>query len=212
MTLPILTPTNAREKVTVILLDYGRVVAPEDGDPPVQFVYGARADDQQSYKLFGSLRHDLAKGTINEEYVRDRLQESGVQVPADYAERWQVSIEAHMRPTPGMEMLIGDLKNAGYRVALLSNVWPMSARIIKQNNWYDMFDSVYLSCDLGMAKPDKEIYDFAVQDLGADSRKICYVDDKQDNLTYPAGMGMETLCVNGPVDAEKVLRERFLNT
>lgn len=45
-----------RSKITTVLLDYGKVVAPEDGDPVVQVVYGAHEDDVPAYELFGSFR------------------------------------------------------------------------------------------------------------------------------------------------------------
>lgn len=190
-------------EIKIVLLDYGRIVAPEDGAPVIHSVYGTSSDDKESFELFGSLRHDLALGKINENDIRNLLIKKGHIIPDDYKKRWESTIENHLRPTTRMIKHIEELKTHSYDVALLSNVWPLSAEIIRKNGWYDYFDELYLSCDIGMAKPDKNIYDTVLQNLAVSANQILFVDDKEANLTYPQTLGMHTIKADSPLDAVK---------
>lgn len=190
----------------VILLDYGRVVAPEDGEPVIQTVYGTPAGDEQARALFGSLRHDLAKGTVTEDDIKSKLETMGYVIPDDYSERWQATLQNHLAPAPEMVELIETLKQE-YVVALLSNVWPLSAKIIRESGWYDQFDKLFLSCDMGMAKPDQEIYDEVLKELGVPASDILFVDDKEQNLVYLRSLGVQVIQADSPNDAvEKVTK------
>ena len=194
-------------KITTILLDYGRVVAPEDAEPVVQEVYGASPEDMGAYELFGSAVRSLGLGEANEDDVRQKLEAYGITVPADYRERWRRNIEEHLYPVPTMLELVAELKAQGYTVALLSNVWPLSMEIIREHGWYDHFDQVFLSCDLHMSKPDPEFYDTAIRALGVPPEQILFVDDKQKNLTYPEEIGMKTFLAENPAHAVKGIRK-----
>ena len=196
--------------IKLVLLDYGRIVAPEDGDPVVQSVYGTHADDHASSRLFGDLRRDLAKGLLNETDVYERLKANGAEPSSDYEERWATNIKNHMYPVPRMLDLIKELKEAGYQVMLLSNVWPLSAKLIRENGWYEPFDKLFLSCDMGTAKPENAIYDAVLKDIPFTPEEVVFVDDKQDNLVYPEQRGMATIHADSPTDAVIKLRQ-FLN-
>lgn len=175
-------------------------MAPEDGEPVISSVYGTPVGDEQARKLFGSLRHDLAKGVVTEDDIKGQLEAKGYTIPSDYAERWQATLRDHLAPTVEMLTLVDTLKH-DYTVALLSNVWPLSAKIIRENGWYDHFDRLFLSCDMGMAKPDQEIYDTVLSELDVPASEVLFVDDKQVNLKYPSGLGFHTIPVASPADA-----------
>lgn len=193
--------------IKVILLDYGRVVAPEDGDPPVQAVYGAAEDDVASEEVFAQYREKLAVGAATEEDVRRALEDRGVAVPGDYRQRWIDTLHAHMSPDANVLSYIAELKRKGYRVMLLSNVWPLSAEVLREEGWYDSFERVYLSCELKMRKPGAEIYEHVLQDTGLKPDEFLFVDDKAMNLEYPASVGMHVLQVSGPREVPAAIGE-----
>lgn len=184
--------------IRVILFDYGRVVAPEDGDPVVQAVYGTAPGDEASAQVFRDYQARLAVGEATEAQVAETLRAQGVDVPSDYEQRWIDTLHAHMSPDAGVLALIDTLKADGYRIMLLSNVWPLSERVIREQGWYDAFERLYLSCELGMRKPDAEIYEHVLRDTGLAPDEILFVDDKAQNLEYPASRGMHVLQVSGP--------------
>lgn len=116
--------------IRIILFDYGRVIAPEDGDPVFQAVYGTAPDDEVSAQVFQEYQARLAVGAASEAEVAHTLIAHGVEVPEDYEQRWINTLHAHMSPDEGVLRLIDELKAEGYHVMLLSNVWPLSAKVI----------------------------------------------------------------------------------
>jgi epoxide hydrolase-like predicted phosphatase len=198
--------SSSKEK-PVVLLDYGRIVAPEDGASVVETIYGAKPDDQHLMDYFMTLTPDLALGAIDEEKVKEMLEARGLEVPADYQQRRERFILTHLAPDPEMVKFIEELKSREYTVALLSNIWPVTKRVISENGWYDYFDYVFLSCDEKMAKPHKEFYDLAMSKLNVAPSEIVFVDDKARNLVYPESIGMGTIHASDPRSAVQLLRQ-----
>jgi len=77
--------------------------------------------------------------------------------------------------------LILALKHAGKKVALISN-----ADVTEKVGWDDsplknIFDHVIFSCDVGLAKPEKEIYDLSVQALNITPEEAIFIGDGGSN-------------------------------
>lgn len=69
------------------------------------------------------------------------------------------------------------------------------------------FDKVYLSCDLGMRKPNKDIYDF----VDDERYQILFIDDREENLTYPKELGWEVYHYTGNNEETIRVIETFIN-
>ena len=70
-----------------------------------------------------------------------------------------------------------------YKTGLLSNAWDDLRQVIAQK-WHfeDAFDDMVISAEVGMAKPDRRIFDLAVQRLGVEAYQAIFVDDMQRNV------------------------------
>lgn len=71
-----------------------------------------------------------------------------------------------------------------------------------------LFDREYLSYALGLAKPEREIFDHAVADLGLDASQVLFIDDNQINIDGAKAAGLQVGLAKGPVEGNKVL-QRF---
>jgi HAD superfamily hydrolase (TIGR01509 family) len=85
--------------------------------------------------------------------------------------------------------LIETLKDY-FGVACLTNTEKEIAGICRETGLYDYFHRVFLSIDLGMQKPDREIYDKVVDNLGCSSESIIFIDDKVENVQAAIEIGM----------------------
>ncbi len=63
----------------------------------------------------------------------------------------------------------------------------------------------YLSYELGLAKPEREIYDYAVADLAMDPAQVLFIDDNQINVDGAAAAGLQAGLAKGPEEAQAVL-------
>jgi epoxide hydrolase-like predicted phosphatase len=104
-----------------------------------------------------------------------------------------------MKVVPEMSILVGRLRKVGYRVGLLSNTIPNTAEEIRSHGGYDDFDFLILSCEVGYAKPDPEIYELAMQQLpGIKPEEVMFVDDIE-RMTAPATeLGIHTIVATSP--------------
>ena len=86
------------------------------------------------------------------------------------------------------------LKRAGKALGLISN-----ADVNEITSWGDsplkpLFDCAIFSCQVGYVKPEKEIYEKALKELGVDARDVLYVGDGgSDELRGAKEMGMDTV-------------------
>lgn len=77
------------------------------------------------------------------------------------------------------------------KVALLSNAWP-DARHVFGNVFglTTLADTMILSYEEGLAKPDRRIYDLAAKRLGLPHASIVFIDDYAPNVSAARASGM----------------------
>jgi len=90
---------------------------------------------------------------------------------------------------PRMVALVEELRPR-YGVACLSNTEVEGACIARQSGLCDLFDKSYLSVELGMKKPDAEIYRAALDDWGMAPAEVLFTDDVEENVRGAQTVGM----------------------
>lgn len=109
-------------------------------------------------------------------------------------------------PLPGAEELVAETRAAGVPVAVLSNTnkvhWEAGA-----GRWplVSMFDRTFLSFEVGMVKPDREIFDRVVDDLGVDPDRVFFLDDNRINVDAARVAGLRSERVVGVSEARQAL-------
>ncbi|MCR6481602.1 HAD-IA family hydrolase [Amycolatopsis sp. OK19-0408] len=79
-------------------------------------------------------------------------------------------------------------RERGVRTALLSNAPGASAEIKK--TMFDYFDALVFSGEVGVAKPDPEVYRIAADRLGLPATRCAFVDDSGANVRGAVEAGM----------------------
>jgi 2-haloacid dehalogenase len=91
------------------------------------------------------------------------------------------------------------LKKQGYSIYLLSNFpGDQFEKYRLQNSYIDMFDDRIISGDVGLAKPDKKIYELAVQKFSLIPEESLFIDDKIENTTSAEKLGIKTIHLENP--------------
>ena len=91
-------------------------------------------------------------------------------------------------PVPAMYDTIRTLRAAGFSTALLSNSWGCDE--YPRADFPGLFDAVVLSGEIGMRKPEKEIFLYAAQTLGLGPAECVFVDDMEANVAAAQACGM----------------------
>ncbi len=90
------------------------------------------------------------------------------------------------------------MRTRGIRTGILSNVFALNARALRTAGLYEGFDPVILSCDEGFAKPDKEIYQIAIDRLGVRAEEVLFIDDQEKCTAAAAALGMHVVLAASP--------------
>jgi epoxide hydrolase-like predicted phosphatase len=98
---------------------------------------------------------------------------------------------ADLRPRVSVLDLVGRVRTAGVRVAVLSNSWGSGEYDAYKG--YDLerrFDAVIISDQVALRKPDPAIYRLAATKIGVAESSCVFVDDTAANLPVASELGM----------------------
>ena len=103
----------------------------------------------------------------------------------------------------------GQLRAAGFRTALLSNM-PFSVRdAVLACDWLPEFDQRTFSCELRISKPSPEIYEHCLRGLGIAAKDALFLDDRPSNVQGAEGVGMHSILFTSAADLTAQLAKRF---
>ncbi len=87
--------------------------------------------------------------------------------------------------------MLGELRNRGYRLHVLSNnssILPLQLELIGTT---DYFDTISWSEEMGVEKPDPRIFELALERIGATPAEAVYVGDSfEADVLGAAGAGI----------------------
>jgi epoxide hydrolase-like predicted phosphatase len=111
------------------------------------------------------------------------------------------SLFADMRPDALMFSLVDELRALGIQVALLSNSWGNS---YPRQRIDALFRPVVISSEVGLRKPNADIFEHTLKQLDLPPEHVVFVDDAEPNIEGASRMGMNTIL---HIDAESTRRE-----
>lgn len=76
------------------------------------------------------------------------------------------------------------------QTGLISNAWDGLRPWIISQKFDDAFDTMIISAEIGIVKPDVRIYQRALEKLGAKAEESIFVDDVEKNITACKALGM----------------------
>ncbi|PIQ90724.1 MAG: hypothetical protein COV71_02945 [Candidatus Omnitrophica bacterium CG11_big_fil_rev_8_21_14_0_20_41_12] len=87
---------------------------------------------------------------------------------------------------------------AKYKTALLSNINTLHYEYLKKNfPVFGVFDEIFLSFQLGLIKPDQEIYHKVIRKLNVSPQEIFYTDDRLDLVESAKKLGIRGCVFTG---------------
>ena len=85
----------------------------------------------------------------------------------------------------------GQLRAAGIRTGILSNLPGPLARALRATpGFLDHFDQVTFSCEVGVIKPQPEIYRHAIEGLQIAPAEALFIDDRPENIAGAHAVGL----------------------
>jgi epoxide hydrolase-like predicted phosphatase len=117
---------------------------------------------------------------------------------------WEHVFEQVYTPKEEMFALASLLRERGYKIGLLSNTESPAVRFFHKQG-YAMFDATVFSCDEGTAKPERRIYEIALERLGVKPPEAVFIDDRADFIEGAQKLGMHTIRFEHPQQVKEAL-------
>ena len=183
-----------------MVFDMGNVLVVFD---PQQFMDNEGISDPEDRKLITrELFHNIEwaqmdLGVLTEETaeplvikrIPDRLKDQ----VKNLLHRWW----AKRSTIEGMEALLEELKGNGYRIYLLSNASVSQHLYWPTFEMSKLFDGKLISCDLGIVKPNPEIYRRFTEKFGLNPEECLFVDDLPANVAAAISCGWKGIVFQG---------------
>lgn len=145
------------------------IVAATGPDSPFALVETGRLDQDEFDRRIGAILSEAAGREIDSAGLKQRL-------------------FARALPDDRMVEAVQTARRSGVLTGLVSNSW--GGRDYPRDRFDSLFDVVVISGEVGVRKPDPEIYLLAAVQIGAPPRECIFVDDFEVNVEGARAVGM----------------------
>ena len=175
----------------MVLFDFGGVLTTPVWDSFAAFCRKEGLDPEAVKNLFRKDRDALGllRKLETGEMAEDEFERA-------FAERLGLENHDHlidsmfegMKPLDSMIAAVRDLRAGGVRTGLVSNSW--STGHYDRALLAELFDATVISAEVGLHKPEPEIYRLAAERIGAEPEACLFVDDLRENCEGAEAVGM----------------------
>jgi HAD superfamily hydrolase (TIGR01509 family) len=93
-----------------------------------------------------------------------------------------------------------------YTTGVISNAWGDLRSYIIKNQFDDAFDTLVLSAEVGMMKPQPEIYQLALKQAHVEAQEAAFVDDTPKNVETARALGLHGIVFRDPAQVRENLK------
>ena len=101
--------------------------------------------------------------------------------------RRSIDLQETVKPT---EQLVYDLKAAGYKLYVLSNMSREFIEFLRRFPVYRLFDGEVVSCEEGAVKPEPRIYEILLERYALNPAETLFIDDRKANIEAAERLGI----------------------
>ena len=117
-----------------------------------------------------------------------------------YYDDWKDSIGDSIS---GTVEILKRLKQAGYPLYGLSNWSAETFPLAREKyDFFELFDDIVISAEVGFVKPEPEIYQIALTRIGRPVHECLFIDDSSANIDQAKHMGFVTIHFTSPSQLE----------
>ena len=190
-----------------LIFDLGNVIIDIDYQLALQYIKNEISIDHH-HKADGfyltDFHKDYEKGLIDSMVFRD-------EVRAYFGQDWEDEKvddlwNKLLLKIPAERLNLISKLRENYQVGVLSNTNHIHIQAVNKilsedhgvGNFDPIFDWVFFSHEMGLAKPSPEIYEKMLVDLGTSADRVIFFDDLEANVAAAKAIGINAVQVTGP--------------
>ncbi|MDZ7374710.1 MAG: HAD family phosphatase [candidate division KSB1 bacterium] len=201
---------SVRGRGKAILCDLGGVVALFDEErifEKLQQVASVDLREERTARLVAETKELFDRGHLGPREFYDRLREA-IGLNVDYPTFTRVWSD-NFWPNHEVINLLGTLRGR-YRLVLLSNTDPLHWDFIDRSFAVGrLFDALVLSYRVGSIKPERKIFEVALEVAGVKAQDALFVDDTERNVLAARELGIHALLYRPGLDLMREIAKVF---
>ncbi|MCX6296110.1 MAG: HAD family phosphatase [Bacteroidetes bacterium] len=194
-----------KNKIKNIIFDLGGVIINIDNSLLIQAFSKIGLPDFEEFfckNEYRNLFNDFEKGLISSQNFRNALKVNCN--PGTTDEEIDTAWNSMLLDIPKERMdLLMQIKST-YRIFLLSNTNEIHMRFINNyitekfqiNDFYNIFEKVYLSFEVNMQKPDAKIFELIINQNNLVSEETLFIDDTMQHIESAKEQKIKTLLLD----------------
>lgn len=125
-----------------------------------------------------------------------------------YKDRWE---EMMVGPIDGTVAILERLKTEGHEIHALTN-WSAETfpKAKARFSFLQRFESILVSGEEGMKKPDERIFQLLLQRIGHAAERCLFIDDSVKNIEAASKLGFDAVLFENPSLLQNALQSRGL--
>lgn len=186
--------------ITTIIFDLGGILVPEAGNAIQEGMAMYLAIPQKELAEFAApLKAKLTTGemTLHEMYGSLAKSKGFKLTAGDMLKRHFELYEQHQTARDTNIFWLVEKLKQNYTVPCLTNTEKEIADYNKQHGLFDIFHKAFISTDMGMKKPNVEIYRAVIKELGCRPADAIFIDDNPDYIQGARNAGIDSILYKG---------------
>ena len=184
-------------RIRALILDYGGVISQPQNPENVNNILRSLGQVHDGFsEVYFRQRGQYDLGQISgEQYWSNILQHYGLN-PQDFdiARLIQEDVKSWTQLNEAMIQFITESRSKIHRLAMLSNMTRDTLAFMRKHySWLELFDALCFSCELGIKKPGREIYETCLKKLEISPNECLFVDDSERNVKGAMEAGMPAI-------------------
>jgi putative hydrolase of the HAD superfamily len=190
-------------KYRAVIFDLWQTLVPWDLDDAVRFqnrMAAAAGVEPERFREAWFNGHGNRATSPIADHLRGLFGELGVEpdLEAMLAMRREWA-KRTLRPRPDALATLAELRRRGHRLGLISVCSQDVPHVWDETPFVGALDELVFSCDVGISKPDPQIYEIASKRLGVEPAECLFVGDgANDELPGAERVGMTALQLRAP--------------
>ncbi len=199
-----------RVSPSVVIFDYGNVLCQSQPAADTQAMAGILELPLPAFTdLYWRSRIEYDAGALDPTAYWNTLTQDRSLTPDQIAALTKIDSRSWSHPAPVMPQWARELRDAGLRTALLSNM-PVPVRdYVLGCSWLPAFDARVFSCDVGVCKPAPKIYHDCLDELKVQPSEVLFLDDRPSNVRGAEALGWNAILFTNARGAATQIEQRF---
>lgn len=195
-------PNSCVLPIRAVIFDYGDVISlPADPAVIAWMTAQFHLTEEGFRQVYAAFRHEYDRGNLDAAgYWGNIGRAAGVELSGDeIAQLRQADVAMWSRLNEAILRWASLLRAEGLKTGVLSNMHADMVDYLRANGeWTRIFNCVTLSSVVHLAKPEPDIFNVCLRDLGVRPEEALFIDDRERNVAAAQALGIWGVAAPSP--------------